>query len=143
MGKDNIEQQIIDFINKDYSRTTFATRLYELFCKHDEAVKAYIKTGRKFWHYDGEKMRWRKLTVTYMRSGVMFFTFDDELDVEQAWFMGSLNCLMMHAAEIYPYEIGDILSEWYPETGEDFPNICKQCKWDDAEGDITVDVIWE
>ena len=29
-------------------------------------------------------MRWRKLTVTYMRSGVMFFTFDDEPDSEQA-----------------------------------------------------------
>ena len=59
MEKDKIEQQILDFINKDYSRTTFATRLYELLCKHDEAVKAYIKVGRKFWHYDGEKMCWR------------------------------------------------------------------------------------
>ena len=41
------------------------------------------------------------------------------------------------------YEIGNILSEWYPETGEDFPDICKQCKWDDCDGEITVKVIWE
>ena len=69
--------------------------------------------------------------------------FDDEPDVEHAWFMGSMNCLMMHVAEIYPYEIGNILSEWYPETANDFPDICKQCKWDDENGEITVEVIWE
>ena len=143
MERDNIEQQILDFINKDYSRTIFATRLYELFCKHDEAVKAYIKVGRKFWHYDDEKTCWRKLTVTYVRSDVMFFTFDDEPNVEHAWFMGSINCLMMHVAEIHPYEIGNILSEWYPETANDFPDICKQCKWDDENMEITVEVIWD
>ena len=130
-------------ITEDYTNATYATCLYELFCKHDEAVKKYIKVGRKFWHYDGEKMRWRKLTVTYIRSGVMCFTFDDEPDSEQAWFLGCMNTLMMHAAEIYPYEIGDILSEWYPTVSEDFPSICKQCKWNDAEGNITVDVIWK
>lgn len=140
---DNIEQQILDLLNRNYSNITFDTRLYELFCKQDEAVKQYIKVGRKFWHYDGEKMTWRKLTVTYVRSNVMFFTFDDEPDVEHAWFMGSMNCLMMHVAEIYPYEIGNILSEWYPETANDFPDICKQCKWDDENGEITVEVIWE
>ena len=63
----DIEQQIRDLINHDYSHTTFDTRLYELFCTQDEAVKKYIKVGRKFWHYDGDKMGWRKLTVTYLR----------------------------------------------------------------------------
>jgi len=144
MEKDKIEQMIIDLINRDYSNMTFDTRLYELFCKHDEAVKAYIKVGRKFWHYDGEKMCWRKLTITYTRSGVMFFTFDDEPEVEHAWFMGSMNCLMLHAAEIHPYEIADILTEWsYEKTGDDFPDICRQCKWEDYGGKITVDVIWD
>lgn len=139
-----IEQIINDFnafINKDYSHTTFDTRLYELFCKEDEFVNAYIKVGRKFWHHDGEKMYWRKLTVTYVRSGVMFFTFDDEPDVEHAWFLGSMNCLCLHTAEIHPYEISKILSEWYPDN--DFAEICKTCKWDDEDGLITVDVIWE
>ena len=137
----DIEQQILDFINKDYSHTVFDTCLYELFCKNDNAAKKYIKVDRKFWHYDGEKMRWKKLTVTYVRSGVMFFTFDDEPDVEQAWFMGSVNALMLHAAEIHPYEISEILSEMYPDNN--FVDVCKTCKWDNENGLITVKVIWE
>lgn len=138
---DDIKQQIIDLINNDYSHTTFDTRLYELFCKQEKAVKQYIKVGRKFWHYDGDKIGWRKLTVTYVRSGVMFFTFNDEPDVEHAWFMGSMNCLALHAAEIHPYEISEILSEWYPDN--DFAEISKYCNWDDCDGKITVEVIWD
>ena len=137
----NIEQKILDLINHVYSNITFATRLYELFCKQDEAVKKYIKVGRKFWHYDGEKMEWRKLTVTYTRANVMFFTFDDEPDVEHAWFMGSMNALTLHAAEIHPHEISEIISKWYP--GNDFEEICEQCKWDNCNGEITVEIIWD
>lgn len=136
-----LEQQILDLINHDYSHTTFDTRLYELFCKQDANVKAYIKVGRKFWHYDTEKRYWRKLTVTYVRTGVMFFVFDDEPNVEHAWFTGSFNALMLHAAEIYPYEIEELLSSQYPDNN--FVEICKTCKWDDEDGLITVDVIWE
>ena len=137
----DLKQKILDLINHDYSHTTFDTRLYELFCKHDEAVETYIKVGRKFWHYDAEKMYWRKLTVTYVRTGVMFFAFDDEPELECAWFIRSFNALMLHAAEIYPYEISEILSEWYPDNN--FVEICKTCKWDDDDGLIIVDVIWE
>jgi len=134
-------QLILDLLNRDYSHMTFYTCLYDLFCKEDEAVKAYIKVGRKFWHYDGERTRWRKLTVTYIRSGIMFFTFDDEPDVERAWFMGSTNVLSLHAAEIHPREISEILRERYPDN--DFEEICEQCKWDDCDGEITVEVIWD
>ena len=134
------EQQVLDWINHDYSNTTFVTCLYELFCKQDEAVKKYIKVGRKFWHYDGEKMKWCKLTVTYIRADVMFFTFEDEPDAEHAWFMGSMNALMLHAAEIYPCEISGLLSKWYPDNN--LAEIFKQCKWDDCDGKITVEVIW-
>ena len=135
------EQQVLDWINHDYSNTTFVTCLYDLFCHQDEAVKKYIKVGRKFWHDDGEKMKWRKLTVTYIRANVMFFTFEDEPDVEHAWFMGSLNTLTLYAAEIYPYEISELLREWYPDNN--IAEIFKQCKWDDCDGKITVEVIWD
>ena len=135
------EQQVLDWINHDYSNTTFVTCLYDLFCHQDEAVKKYIKVGRKFWHYDGEKMKWRKLTVTYIRANVMFFTFEDEPDVEHAWFMGSLNALTLYAAEIYPCEISELLREWYPHNN--ITEIFKQCKWDDCDGKITVEIIWD
>lgn len=136
----DVEQEILDLINHDYSHITFDTCLYKLFCKHDEAVEAYIKVGRKFWRYDEEKRCWRKLTVNYVRTGVMFITFDDEPEVECAWFIRSYNALTLHAAEIHPYEISKILSEWYPDN--DFAEICKTCKWDDDDGSITVNVIW-
>ena len=137
----DIKQQILDALDYNYSHTTFDTRLYELFCKQDDAVKKYIKAGRKFWHYDAEKWVWRKLTVTYTRSDVMFFVFEDEPDIEYAWFMTCINALTLHAAEIHPYEISEILREWYPDNN--FAEICKQCKWDDCRGKITVDVIWD
>ena len=136
MKKDIVK--IPDFFQTDYSNTTFDTRLYELFCKDEESVKKYIKIGRKFWYYDCKKMKWRKLTVTYTRANVMFFTFDDEPDVESACFMSSFNCLMMHAAEIYPDEISKILSERYPNN--DFAEIARACKWDDCDGQITVKI---
>lgn len=140
---DDMEQMVVDLINNDYTNITFETRLYDLFGKHEEAIREYIRVGMKFWHYDGNKGCWRKLTVTYVRAGVMFFTFDDEPDKEYAWFMGSINCLCLRAAEIYPYVIAELLSPHYPETANDFPDICKQCKWDDVNGQITVEVIWE
>lgn len=127
--------------DKNYSsNVTFDTRLYELFGKQDEFVKAYIKVGRKFWHYDEEVLKWRKLTVTYIRANVMFYTFDDDESCEEhACFMNSIKCLSMRAAEIYPEEIAEILSVKYPNN--DFAEITKVCKWDDCNGQITVKVI--
>lgn len=127
----------------DYSNSTFTSCLYEMFGKQSEAIEAYIKEGREFWHYDGDKSYYRKLTVTYIRSGVMFFTYNDEPDIEHAWFIGSFNAASLFAAQIYPYEIGKILSKWFENADTDFPEICKQCKWCDCNGKITVEVIWD
>lgn len=143
MAEEQINQIVADFINRDYSNVTFATRLYDLFCKHDELVKAYIKVGRKFWYYDEEKQCFRRLTVTYVRTGVVFYEYEDEPEVEYADFTGSFRVLMWSVAEIYPNEIGNLLSEYYPESAKDFPNICKQCKWEDYGGAITVKIIWD
>ena len=136
MKKDILK--IPDFFKTYRMNIKFDTRLYELFCKNDSFVEAYIKVGRKFWHYDEEKDKWRMLTVTYVRTGVMFFTFDDEPDVEFAFFIRSFYCLMLRAAEIYPDEISKILAERYPDN--DFAEIARSCKWDDCDGQITVNV---
>ena len=34
-----------------------------------------IQIGRKFWMFDGDQMKWRKVTITYVRSGVAFFAY--------------------------------------------------------------------
>ena len=141
MNKENEADVIL--LDSDYSEKVFSTCLYELFGKHDEGVAKYIKPGRKFWYFDGVKSEWRKLTVTYVRSDVMFYTFDDEPDVERAWFKNSIACLSLCVAEVHPYEIADILSEWYPEAKEEIPEICRRCKWYDHDGNITVDVVWD
>lgn len=138
MEKDMLK--IPDFFQTDYRNIKFDTRLYELFCKNDAFVEAYIKVGRKFWHYDDKNKKWRMLTVTYVRTGVMFFIFDDEPDVEFAFFIRSFHCLMMRAAEIYPNEISKIMAERYPDN--DFAEIARFCKWDDCDGKIDVKVIW-
>ena len=83
---------------------------------------------------------WHKLKVTYVRSGVMFFEFYDEPNVEHAWFISSFNSHRMAAAQIYPYEIERILSKEYPNNN--FVEICKQCKWETYNGKIQVEVIW-
>lgn len=143
MDKEKLKQELIDMLNEDYSNTTFTSRLYDMFGKDGYAIDAYIKPDREFWYYDGEKMKYRKLKITYVRTGVMFFVFDDEPEVEHAWFIGSFNCDSLYAAQIYPYEIGRLLSRCQEYADVNFPKICKQCKWDDCDGRITVDVIWD
>ena len=143
MEEEKYIQKLLDILNKNYSNTTFTSRLWDMFGKHEEALNIYIKPNREFWFYDGEKMCYRKLKVTYVRSGVMFFVFNDEPETEHAWFIGSFNCASLHAAQIYPYEISKILSKWYEDAENDFPKMCEQCKWDNCDGKITVEVIWD
>lgn len=137
------DNELIDILNKDYTNTVFTSKLYEMFGKDIELVVAYIKEGRKFWYYDTETGRYRRLIITYIRTGVMFFVFEDESEIEYAWFIRSFNASRLYAAQIYPYEIAELLSKHYPETSKDFPDICRQCKWENCYGNITVDVIWD
>lgn len=136
-------EEIYDILNHNYSNAIFSSRLYDIFCKKDEIITSYIKPNREFWHYDGSRSDFRKLKITYVRSGVMFFVFEDDPTVEHAWFMDCFNCVMLHAAQIYPHEIGKLLSNCFEEAEEYVPRICKQCKWDDCNGRITVEVIWD
>lgn len=142
------EQKLIDelfaTLNHDYSNTVFTARLYDMFAKKDDLIASYIKPGRTFWHYDIDKSKFRKIKVTYVRSGVMFFIFEDDPDeVERAWFTSSFNAMSLHAAEIYPYEIGELLSKRNLCTNMDIPKVCSQCKWSDMDGRIPVEVVWD
>lgn len=139
-----LEQELIDIFNHNYSNTTFTSRLYDMFSKDDEAIMSYIKPDRLFWHYDIDREAFRKIRITYVRSGVMFYVYEDEPDGEEgAWFMQSFNAMSLYAAQIYPHEIGKLLSKhsWAAEL--DFPKKCKECKWGDCNGRITVEVVWD
>ena len=139
MTDQEIEKFIKQLINNDYSGMTFATTLFDLFNKRSEDIAEYIKPDREFWHFDESK--WRKLKVTYVRSGVMFFKFEDEPETERAWFISSFNAQTLCVAQIYPYEIAKILSKTHPDNN--FVDICKQCKWEDYDGKIKIEVIWD
>lgn len=143
MDKEKLEQILIDILNKDYSNTTFTSQLYDMFGKHTDAIDEYIKPDREFWYHDYGKRKYRKLKITYVRTGVMFFVFEDEPEVEHAWFIGSFNCTSLFAAQIYPYEIGRLLSKYYEGADNDFPRICEHCQWNDCNGRIKVEVIWD
>ena len=135
----------MELIEGDYNNMTFTSRLYDMFAKNTESIKAYIKPGREFWHYDGDK-GYRKLKVTYVRSGVMFFVFEDKPEIERAWFLGSFSTISLYAAQIYPYEIGKLLSsqsKLFKDYDKRIPEICRQCNWEDCDGNINVEVIWE
>lgn len=138
MTEQEIEKMARQLINSDYSGMTFATSLFDMFGKRSEDIAEYIRPGREFWHFDGSN--WKKLKVTYVRSGVMFFTFEDKPDTEKAWFISSFYAQSLCVAQIYPYEIAKILSKTYPDNN--FAEICKQCKWEDYGGKIKVEVIW-
>lgn len=139
MTDQEIKELANQLLNSDYSGMTFATTLFDMFGKRDEDIAEYIKPNREFWHFDEGK--WRKLKVTYVRSGVMFFKFDDEPNVEKAWFINSFNTQSMCVAQVYPNEIEGILSKTYPDNN--FAEVCKNCKWEDYGGRIKVEVIWD
>ena len=142
MTTDKIKQLIMETYYGDYSNTTFTSQLYEMFGKHTDIIEEYIKEGREFWFYNVDISGFCKLKVTYVRRGVMFFVYEGETE-EHAWFISSFNCSSLHAAQIYPYEIGKLLSKYYDGADEEFPEICKKCKWEDCGGRIKVDVIWD
>ena len=137
-----IKETIDNIVNELCGDLAYTSRLYEMFGKHTESIEEYIKVGREFWFYNVETKSFQKLKVTYVRSGVVFFVFEGE-EEEHAWFISSFNCGTLYAAQIYPYEIGKILSKWHKGADKEFPEMCKKCKWNDYDGSIKVEVIWE
>ena len=137
-------QLLEDILTGDYSHTTYSPMLADIFGRNNvDIFSAYIKPGREFWYFDTETSNFRKIKVTYVRTGVMFFVYEDEPKTEHAMFMGCFDATTLHAAQIYPHEIGRLLSKVYGKYGADFPNVCKTCKWDDINGRIKVEVIWD
>ena len=122
-----------------YKDTTWSAALNDLFSKDDAALQAYIQEGREFWFFDNGI--WKKLKVTYVRSGVMFFVFENEPEKEKAWFLSSFNAVSLVAAQIYVDELSAYYEKKYNDC--DFPKICSECKWQTFNDKITVDVIWE
>lgn len=139
MTEQEIDKLVHQLMGNDYSGMTFCTTLSEMFGKRNEDIAEYIKPDREFWHFDD--CRWHKLKVTHVRSGVMFFTFEDEPSVEKAWFISSFYAQTLCMAQVYPYEIAEILSKTYPDNN--FVEVCKQCKWQDYGGKIKIEVIWD
>ena len=101
----------------------FASTMKDLFGRdHEEKRRKYYQTGRKFWHLNG---KWELWTITYIRSGVMFYTIDNS--TEEHWCsINSVAAYMLHPKTIFLSELPY--------------NVPKNIPFDTFNGAITINV---
>lgn len=103
----------------------FASTMIDLFGKNqDDRIYEYIKVGRKFWHFTDS---WHLLTITYKRSGCIFYTEDDSSE-ERYFGIGSIMFLMMVPETIYLSELSYKID-------------IKNNTFDDYNGTISINII--
>ena len=96
------EQKVEDFktveqfLDGYYSSATAATRLHDVFPHNSEGIWNYIKVGRQFWKYNDEENVFELITITYVRSGVAFYTTEG---YEEEQFLPK-GCIALHL--LYP-----------------------------------------
>lgn len=90
----------------------FATQMYEMFSHRVEYMWDYVRVGRQFWCYNDEKCRYELITVTYKRSGVAFYTAEND-ETEHYFLRGSIQFGLMYPRVIYANELKKFSSECY------------------------------
>lgn len=115
---------IFDFI---VSGKPYRTELIELFSGDWFFVWKYIQVGRQFWKYDERAHIYRLITITYIRSGVAFYTVEDETD-EHYLIEGSVNLGCLYPRIIYIKDIADFITEYMPDKKDRMDDICHMFK---------------
>lgn len=124
MNKEDKDYLVYDVILKD---SVAATSLYELFSKDSDAAAKYFKEGRQFWSYDYEQERYVLITVTYVRSGIVFYVREDcDNKREDSFGVKSIMARKLYPRVIYLQEVADALKENMPDF--DFDELVKMYK---------------
>lgn len=99
-----VEEFVEQFLDDYYSSATAATRLHDVFANNIEGMKKYFKVGRQFWMYDEKKEKYVLITITYVRSGIVFYTEEDEIE-ERSFGCGSVFAELLYPKILYLKDI--------------------------------------
>ena len=115
----------------------YHTSLYSLYEKdYDNYIPKVIKKGRKFWYWDNETQRYKLITVTYTRSGVFFYTREDDND-EWTANMRSFWAMMLHPEVLDLNEYINYLNEVYND--EEFAReVLTKAEWDSCGRNVKI-----
>ena len=89
-----------EYMDDYYCHATAATRLHDVFANNIEGMKNYFQVGRQFWMYDEKKEEYVLITITYVRSGIVFYTEEDEIE-ERSFGSGSVFAELLYPRVLY------------------------------------------
>jgi hypothetical protein len=101
---ERVEEFVKQFLDDYYSSATAATRLHDIFPHNLEGIWNYIKVGRQFWKYNDEKNVFELITITYVRSGVAFYT-TERFEEEQFLPKGCIGLCLLYPRVLYLKDI--------------------------------------
>lgn len=112
---------------------TILSNLESLFKRNINKISEYIKPGQKFWTYVDSEQIFKLFTVTYIRSGVVFYKFENETK-EEHFSLDSMFCQFIYPETIDTDKIADI-------CGYDKSIFNSNLNFDDIDGKIKITVI--
>ena len=102
-----MEDFLYDILLKNHSA---AANLRKMFSDDMQAASKYLKVGRQFWKYNDNTEEFDLITVTYIRSGIVFYVKEGE-EEEQSFGTKSLAAGLLYPRIIYLQDIAEFIKE--------------------------------
>lgn len=84
-----------------FKKKCYSTKLCDLY--GEDNYESHIEEGREYWLCDFDDVKWRKIKITHIRSGVAFYVFTDSPEIPEKYMpLGSFIAATLHFAEIDP-----------------------------------------
>ena len=80
--------------------------------------KEYIEVDSKFYYFDSGKNMVRLITITHIRSGICFYTIEDENNSREHWFPIDSVFSIMLEPETYETNLNNKYYEFKPRLGK-------------------------
>ena len=97
---ENHDEIVGQFLDDYYASATAATRLHDVFANNIEGMKNYFQVGRQFWMYDDLQMKYVLITITYIRSGIVFYIAENDY-MERSFGSGSVFAELLYPRVLY------------------------------------------